>query len=48
MGKLQDLVSGKSSTDAEPICSPTDTNDLAAEFAADWGAEPAVEDGSID
>ena len=48
MGKLQDLVSGKSSTDAEPICSPTDTNDLAAEFAADWSAEPAVEDGSID
>tara|TARA_R110002153_G_scaffold212172_2_gene364738 strand:- start:4007 stop:5137 length:1131 start_codon:yes stop_codon:yes gene_type:complete len=48
MGKLQDLVSGKSSTDAEPICSPTDTNDLAAEFAADWSAEPAVENGSID
>lgn len=42
MGKLQDLVSGKSSTDAEPICSPTDTNDLAAEFAADWSEDKSV------
>ena len=36
MGKLQDLLNKNASTEAEPICSPTDTNDLAAEFAADW------------
>lgn len=36
MGKLQDLLSKNTNTEAEPICSPTDTNDLAAEFAADW------------
>ena len=36
MGKLQDLLNKNASTEAEPICSPTDTNDLAAEFSADW------------